>query len=342
MTLTTILCAAMSALFAPQEPQPTPSTPPVVEPAPAKPATRPAAKPAAKAEEFVYDEQADARQQVTAALARAKQENRRVLIQWGANWCGWCKWLAGTMKSDAGLRRKLQYEYDIVHIDVGRFDKHMDLAKELGAEFKAIPFLTILDADGKALIQQNTEPFETKIDGKPGHDAKKLVEFLTQHEAKPWLAKEVLEQGMQRAKEEGKLVFLHFGAPWCVWCHRLEDWMARPEIAALLGKAFVDVKIDQDRMTGGKEVLAEVAAKASAKTGGIPWFAFLDAEGAVRAHSTGPKGNVGFPFQPEEVEYFGTMLRQAKVALDDLEIAQLVKSLHDNREAQQKAKNQGN
>jgi len=348
MTLTTILCAAVSALFVPQEPKPVPPNPPVVEPAPATPAVRAVplggqnaqdpVKPAAKAEVFVYDEQADARQQVTAALARAKKENRRVLIQWGANWCGWCKWLAGTMKSDGGLRRKLQYEYDVVHVDVGRFNKHMDLAKDLGAEFKSIPFLTILDAEGKALVQQNTEPFETKVDGKSGHDAKKLVEFLTRHEAKPWHAEEVLAQGLQRAKEEGKLVFLHFGAPWCIWCHRLEDWMARPEIAQVLGTAFIDVKIDQDRMTQGKELLATVATKASAKTGGIPWFTFLDAEGAVRAHSTGPKGNVGFPSQPEEVEYFGTMLRSAKTALDDTEIAQLVQSLHDNREAQKKAK----
>ncbi len=33
----------------------------------------------------IYDESADARQQIADALASAKKENRRVLIQWGAN-----------------------------------------------------------------------------------------------------------------------------------------------------------------------------------------------------------------------------------------------------------------
>ena len=34
----------------------------------------------------IFDEQADAKRDIAAALARAKQENRRVLIEWGANW----------------------------------------------------------------------------------------------------------------------------------------------------------------------------------------------------------------------------------------------------------------
>lgn len=300
------------------------------DPAPATQltATKAAAK---KPDAPVYDEKADARQQIAAALAKAKKENQRVLIQWGANWCGWCKWLAGTMKSDSDLSRALLYEYQVVHIDVGQFNKHMDVAKELGADFKAIPFLTVLGADGKALVQQNTEPFEAKIDGKSGHDAKKLLAFLKEHAAKPLVASEVLAAGMAEAKSTGKRVFLHFGAPWCGWCHRLEDWMAKPEVAALLGKDFVDVKIDNDRMAGGKDVYQAQLKAAGQEESGIPWFVFLDADGKLVAHATGPKGNAGFPYQPEEVEHFGTMLKAAQKNLSDAEIATLVQMLHSNR-----------
>lgn len=296
------------------------------------------AAPTKPAEPAVYDEAADARKQIAAALAKAKQENQRVLIQWGANWCGWCKWLAATMKKDGKLSRELMYEYQVVHIDVGRFDKHMDVAKELGASWKGIPYLTILDADGKPLTHADTEPFETKVDGKNGHDAAKVVAFLKQHEAKPLVAADVLAAAMATAQKEQKRVFLHFGAPWCGWCHKLENWMARPEIAALLSKDFVDLKIDEDRMTGGKDLKEAQMATAGQKAGGIPWFVFLDGDGKQLAHSTGPKGNTGFPYEPDEVAHFVTMLQAVKKNLTDADIAFLQKSLDDNRENEKAAR----
>ncbi len=333
-TLVVVAAAMSSMLASAQDPAP----PPPVPAAPvAAPAAAVAAKPAAAA---VYDETADARQQLAAALAKAKQDNQRVLIQGGANWCGWCKWLAATMAKDTKVSRQLMYEYQVVHVDVGRFDKHADLAKELGAELKSIPFLTVLDADGKPLVQQNTEPFEAKVDGKDGHDAAKLLAFLEQHAATPRVAADVVASGIAAAKKDGKRVFLHFGAPWCGWCHRLEDWMARPEIAALLAKDFVDVKVDNDRMVGGKDVYTAQLAAAGQQAGGIPWFVFLDADGKVLAHANGPQGNVGFPYQPAEVAHFAAMLRAARVNLTDADVAALERSLHDNRaqaEAKQRA-----
>ena len=37
----------------------------------------------------IYDESADAQKQLTAALERAKKDNKIILLQFGANWCGW-------------------------------------------------------------------------------------------------------------------------------------------------------------------------------------------------------------------------------------------------------------
>ena len=107
--------------------------------------------------------------------------------------------------------------------------------------------------------------------------------------------------------------------------------MARPEIAAVLAKDFVDTKIDNDRMTGGKEVYQAQMAAAGQKEGGIPWFVFLAADGTLLAHSTGPKGNTGFPYEPDEIAHFVTMLQKVKQNLTDADIAMLQKSLEDNR-----------
>ncbi len=51
---------------------------------------------------FPYDESADAMAAVDAALARAEESGKRVLIDLGGNWCGWCRLLAGVMDENGG------------------------------------------------------------------------------------------------------------------------------------------------------------------------------------------------------------------------------------------------
>jgi thiol-disulfide isomerase/thioredoxin len=301
------------------------------QPAATAPATKAAAKPK------VYDEAADARQQIAAALKNAKREHRRVLIQWGGNWCPWCLKLHELFQSDAKLKQKLQYEYDVVHVDAGREDKNMDLAKSYGAacDKEGFPYLTILDEDGKVVANSGTPPFENDgKDVKAGHDPAKLVDFLTKHQASYPVAQTLLDDAVSRAKAEKKQVFLHFGAPWCGWCHKLEDWMARPEIAAIMAKDFIDLKIDVDRTVGGKELNSKMARPDG---GGIPWIAIVECCGKTVADSNAPSsGNIGFPSKKEEVAYFGEMLKKAAVNMTPADIKTLTDSLHAVREADEK------
>jgi thioredoxin-related protein len=288
---------------------------------------KPAKTEKGEAKKPVYDENADAKAAVDAALAAAKRENRRVLIQWGGNWCSWCVLLHECIKSDRELAKTLRYEYDVVYVDAGKIDKNLQLAAKYEADFKkrGVPYLTVLDADGKVLANQPTDPFETKSeDGKKGHDPKKLIEFLTTHQTKPLKADEVLDAALAEAAKTERNVFLHFGAPWCGWCLRLDAWLARPEVASVLGKDFIDVKIDIDRMTGAKEVLARYNAEAN---GGIPWFVFLDGKGKEIVNSDGPKGNIGFPATEDEIAYFATMLQKGKKRLTEKDVEELRKSL---------------
>jgi thioredoxin-related protein len=281
--------------------------------------------PAKGADKGPYNEKADAKAELQAALQRAKKDNRQVLIQWGGNWCEWCVLLHKKFTTDPELRRKLLYEYELITIDVGRMDKNVDLAKQYKAALgNGVPYLTILDGDGKVLANQATDGFETKIDGQKGHDAKKLLEFLSKYEAKPLVAAKVLQAGLDLAAKTDKMVFLHFGAPWCGWCHRLENWMAQPEVAAALGKEFVDVHIDIDRMEGGKEILERYRKM---DQGGIPWFVFADSTGKALATSDGPKGNIGFPYEEHEIVHFVKMLDTTRRHLSSQDVEGLAKSL---------------
>lgn len=290
-----------------------------------------------KAPKKVYDENADAKQQIAAAVAKAKKENRRVLIQWGGNWCSWCLKLNGLMTTNADIKHELSYEYDVVHVDAGQpKDKNVDLATSYGADLKShgFPYLTILDADGKAIANQETSSLEIKdkngesvLGEGMGHDKGKVLKFLKDHEAKPLEAQKVVDTGIAEAKSSGRLVFLHFGAPWCPWCHRLDDWMDKAAPAALLAKGFVNVKVDVDRMTGGKDILT----KYRPKEGGIPWFAFIDGDGKVVADSDAAKGgNVGFPSAKDEIAHFAKMLEKA-AKLSEEDRAKLIDTLKGDK-----------
>ncbi len=237
----------------------------------------------------IYDEKADAKVLIADAMSAAKRENRRVLIQWGGNWCHWCVLLHDRFKTDKVLSKTLRYEYDVVYVD----SKNTKLMEEYKADpKKGVPYLTVLDADGKVLANEETEQFETKIDGKNGHDPEKLQTFLVKHQAEPKNAADVLSTALAEAAKSDRKVFLHFGAPWCGWCHKLDAWLLRADVAPIFGKDYVDLKIDQDRMTGAKEIFERYNKDAK---GGIPWFVILDPAGKALSTSDDANGNIGFP-----------------------------------------------
>ncbi len=277
----------------------------------------------------VYDESADAKVDIANAVAKAKKNNSRVLIQWGANWCGWCIMLDNMYKGDSSISRKLMYEYEIVHVDIGRWNKNVDLTEKYGADLKnnGVPYLTVLDGNGDVVTNHETGSLESEDrskDRKFGHDPEKVLAFLTEHQATYESADILRTKALALAETEDKRVFLHFGAPWCGWCHRLEDWMERPRVKEILAKEFVDLKIDTDRTIGGQDMLDKMR---NGQPGGIPWFAFLDQYGEVQMTSDGPDGNVGFPVQENEIAHFINMLKDNSLTLSDEDLQTLQNEL---------------
>jgi hypothetical protein len=101
--------------------------------------------------------------------------------------------------------------------------------------------------------------------------------------------------------------------------------MASTNVAPVLAKEFVSLKLEADRMIGGKEILKRYQASDA----GIPWFVFLDGDGSALVTSYGPKGNVGFPAAPHEIDHFRSMLERTKRHLTDADIGALVASLEE-------------
>jgi thioredoxin-related protein len=267
----------------------------------------------------IYDTKADAKQLIAKAVAKAKSENTRVLVMFGGNWCGWCHKLHGTLKSDQGLARTMLYEYQLAMVDTAAPNAAQVMADHKVDPKAGVPYLVVLDGDGKVLSNQDTGSLEEG----DHHDVRKVQAFLDKWKAAPQDAAKLLAEAQAQAGSQDKLVFMHFGAPWCGWCHKLEDFLARDDMKALFDRQFVDRKIDVDRTTGGKEL----SAKFKADQKGIPWFAFLDRDGKVVADSDGPKGNIGYPASPEEIDHFIAMLKKVATKLSAEQIATIEKEL---------------
>lgn len=95
-----------------------------------------------------YDEHADARAELNQALQQAKAQSKRVLVVFGANWCADCQALAKLM-AKGPVADHVAQRYVVTKVDVGDFNKNLDLARLMGdATKKGIPAVAVLAADG--------------------------------------------------------------------------------------------------------------------------------------------------------------------------------------------------
>ena len=82
-----------------------------------------------------YDESADAKADVQRAFDTAAKTQRPVLVIFGANWCKDCRALDAALKASANAEL-IGKEFVVVKVDVGNFDRHLDIAQRYGNPIK--------------------------------------------------------------------------------------------------------------------------------------------------------------------------------------------------------------
>jgi protein disulfide-isomerase len=106
---------------------------------------------ACQAADPMYNETADAKAEIRQALAHATNTGVPVLVIFGANWCGDCKVLDIAIKQGASAPL-IAKEFSVVKVNVGRFDRNVDLAQSYGVPLKqGIPAVAILSPKNQVL-----------------------------------------------------------------------------------------------------------------------------------------------------------------------------------------------
>jgi len=106
---------------------------------------------AAAAADGPYNETADAKLEIKQALTQAATAKIPVIVVFGANWCGDCRMLDWAMKNGASAPL-LTRDFKIVKVNVGQFDKNVDVAKSYGVPLeKGIPAVVIISTNNAVL-----------------------------------------------------------------------------------------------------------------------------------------------------------------------------------------------
>jgi thioredoxin 1 len=120
----------------------------------------------------IYPSASEAKTDIAAAIAAAARDHKRVLLDFGGNWCSDCHVLDATFHYPE-VARILRPNFEVVHINIGEYDANLDLAAKYQIPLKrGVPELAVLDAKGNLLVSQKNADFEntSKIDLKDVED----------------------------------------------------------------------------------------------------------------------------------------------------------------------------
>ena len=129
----------------------------------------------ATAADFLYHPKADARKGIAIAVAKARAQNKQVLIQAGGNWCGWCIEFNRLVTNDTSFHSIIQANYIVYHLNYSQENKNAPIFKAYGFPDRfGFPVFLVLNADGNLIHTQNSSYLELN----KSYEVSKVKEFL--------------------------------------------------------------------------------------------------------------------------------------------------------------------
>ena len=228
------------------------------------------------------------------ALAKAKKENKKLMVDCYTLWCGPCRHMAKNVFPDENLGKYMNANFVCIQLDM----EHGE-GPELNKTFnvKAYPTFIFFDAEGKEMnrfegmcmqdeFQKRCERIlkgEAPIVKEDSETAKKVQPQVAEKDTIIDEGKGVnfikgsdvrLADVLAQAKRENKRVLVDFWATWCHACMQMNNTTFRDtRIGNLMNYTFVNYAVDVDNDPDGKSLVEKFNIKA------FPTYLILNPDG---------------------------------------------------------------
>ena len=114
----------------------------------------------AQVDKGLYSETSSATADIAAAIRTAAREHKRILLDFGGNWCGDCQVLNFYSKQSPNAELLAKY-FLVVHVDIGHMDRNVDVAAKYHVPITGgVPALAVLGSHGELLYTEKEKEFE--------------------------------------------------------------------------------------------------------------------------------------------------------------------------------------
>lgn len=138
-----------------------------------------AAKPAAVGREK-FNPKANPKDDLQTAIVRATKENKRIVLDVGGEWCGWCREMDNFLIRNIELNQLKNDNYVWLKVNFSEENENKEFLAAYPA-IKGYPHLFVLDKDGKFLYSKDTSELE---DGVKSYNLQKYTDFLNEYAPK--------------------------------------------------------------------------------------------------------------------------------------------------------------
>ena len=126
-----------------------------------------------------YDEKVVDSLQLDEFIDLSISKGKQPVVIFGGNWCPDCRILEGTLAMPT-IEKFLQQHYQVMHIDIGRYDRNMELMDHLNIESKkGVPRVVILDLEKNIVNSSTSSEWTTARDRKQQEIYNYFQKFLS-------------------------------------------------------------------------------------------------------------------------------------------------------------------